>query len=145
MKWRPGIALAGTVAVLVAAFLASGCGAVGDMFDMDDMRSMHEQMHGGFDRAPQTPVIAQTAQVTVEIRDFDFFPRDLTINAGTAVTWVNFDSVPHDATDEGDTWGTGTLSKNERATLTFDTPGTYRYLCTIHPNMRATLTVLQRS
>ena len=145
MNRRPVIALAGLTVTFVLAFLASGCGAAGDMFDISDMRGMHEQMHGGFDRAPQTPVVAQTAQVTVEIRDFDFFPRDLTIDAGAEVTWVNFDSAPHDATDEGAAWGTGTLGKDERATLTFDTPGTYRYLCTIHPNMRATLTVLGRS
>ncbi len=74
------------------------------------------------------------SQVTVEIRDFDS-------KVGVTVTWVNRDSVPHDATDEAGDWGTGLMNQGDRATLTFDSPGVYRYLCTIHPNMTANLTV----
>ena len=95
----------------------------------------------GGSNASQTPVVADEAQVTIEIRNFDYFPQDLTVRAGTQVTWVNSDTVPHTATDEAEGWDTGTLNEGQSATLTFDTPGTYEYFCTIHPSMKATLTV----
>ena len=130
---------AGLAALVTLSVLASACGdGVGGMFDMDEM---HNRMHGVGSRAPQTPVVADTAQVTVEIRNYDFFPRELTVTAGTAVTWANRDSVPHDATAESDGWGTGILDQGESGTITFDYSGTYSYVCTIHPNMKATLTV----
>ena len=101
----------------------------------------HPHKHLAINSAPQHPVVSTAPQVTVEIHNFDFFPRELTIPTGAAATWVNRDDVPHDATEEAAGWGTRTLNQGENATLTFDSPGVYRYLCTIHPNMRATLTV----
>lgn len=124
------------VAGLASLALASACGG-GMMGD-----GMRGQMHGGGSQAPQTPVISDASRVTVEISNFDFFPRDLTVQQGSIVTWVNRDAVPHDATDEAGDWGTGTITPGESATLTFDSPGTYQYLCTIHPNMKATLKVV---
>jgi plastocyanin len=105
------------------------------------MGDRHDQMHGGGGGAPQTPVLSDASEVNVEIADFDFSPRELTVQAGAAVTWANRDSAPHDATDEAGAWGTGTLKQGESATIVFDSPGEYEYLCTIHPNMKATLTV----
>jgi plastocyanin len=104
-------------------------------------RGMHGQMHGGGDGAPQTPVVLSASQVTVDISDFDFLPRDLTIKAGTSVTWVNHDLAPHDATDVGGSWATAMLNPQESDTLTFDSPGSYKYLCSIHPAMTASLTI----
>jgi hypothetical protein len=49
---------------------------------------MNGGMHHG-NAGPQTPVFATAGEVFVEIRDFDYSPRDLTINVGGAVTWVN--------------------------------------------------------
>ena len=138
MARRFSMAGAGLAAFVALLLLVSACGG-GGMFDMGEM---DEQMHGGGSRAPQTPVVADAAQITVEIRDFDFLPRDLTVKLGTEVTWVNRDSVPHDATDEAGGWGTGMLKGGESAALTFDLTGTYRYLCTIHADMKATLTVV---
>jgi plastocyanin len=131
---------AGLAALLAlsAAFAACGVGVSG----MGDMEEMHREMHGGGSQAPQTPVVSDVSQMTVEIRDFDFFPRELTVSTGTEITWVNRDGVPHDATDEGGEWATAMLNQSESATITFDSEGSYRYICTIHPNMQATLTVV---
>ena len=134
---------AGLAALVALSVFASACGdGVGGMFDMDEM---HRQMHGIGSQAPQTPVVADATRVTVEIRNYDFFPRELTVTAGTAVTWTNRDSVPHDATAESDGWGTGILDQGESGTITFDSSGTYSYVCTIHPNMKATLTVVEEA
>ena len=138
LRIRRFLVVASALALLFA--LASAASACGGMWDM---RQMHDRTHGIGSQAPQTPVVADATQITVEIRDFDFSPRDLTVDAGTEVTWVNRDSVPHDATDEKGAWSTGMLKQGASATLTVDSPGTFRDLCTIHPNMKATLTVIE--
>ena len=118
------------------------CGTGMGNMGMGDMGSMHAQMHGGGPKAAQTPVASSATEVTVEIRNYDFFPRDLTVQRGARVTWVDRDNAPHDATDVDRAWGTDTLTPGKSATLTFDEPGVYEYVCTIHPNMEAKLTVL---
>jgi plastocyanin len=134
-----------TIAAGVAAIIAllgafAACGGSG-LGSMGDMGEMHRAMHGGGSLALQTPMVSDAPEVTIEIRDFDYFPRELTVAVGTSLTWVNRDSAPHDATDEAGGWATKMLNQGESATLTFDAPGAYRYLCTIHPDMKATLTV----
>lgn len=139
MAGRSSKIAAGLAALVALSALASACGSgAGGMFDTGEM---HRRMQGG-DRAPQTPVVADATKVTVAVRNYDFFPRELTVETGTEVTWVNRDGVPHDATDGAGAWSTGMLKQEASAALTFDSPGTYRYLCTIHPDMKATLTVV---
>ena len=132
----------GNVALGVAAALALAAAAV---FVVGMAVLMAGHMGGGMmwrggSSSPQTAVVADASQVDVEIRDFDYTPRDLTVAAGGRVTWTNRDTAPHTATAKGQ-WDTGTLGRGESATLTFDKPGAYHYFCTIHPNMKATLTV----
>ncbi len=135
---------AGLATLLVLSTLLFACAlTVGGMWGMGDMQhdEMHRQMHGGGSREPQTPVVSSASQVTVEISNFDFIPRDLTVEAGTSVTWLNRDAVPHDAADVDGEWATAMLDLEEAGTLTFDSPDEYEYLCSIHPSMKATLTV----
>jgi plastocyanin len=105
---------------------------------------MADHMGGGMmgraGNAPQTPFVAQ-GDVTVDMRGFEYFPRDLTINTGSAVTWKNSDNVPHTATENDKAWDTGVIGKDDESSLTFDAPGAYEYYCTIHPSMKARLTV----
>jgi plastocyanin len=132
--------IAGLAVLLGLSVLFSAC--EDGMWDMGDMHSeMHGRMHGGPGGAPQTPVVSNASEVTVDISGFDFLPRDLTIAAGTSVTWVNHDLAPHDATDVDGGWATAMLTPGESDTLTFDSAGAYEYLCSIHPAMTATLTV----
>ena len=116
--------------IVAIATLALGSGCCAEMMGYGSARG-----------EPQTPIVSDASNFTVEISGFDFSPRDLTVKPGTAITWVNRDFFPHDATDESGDWSTGTLSWDERETLTLSFPGVYQYYCTIHPDMRATLTV----
>ncbi len=97
-------------------------------------------MMGRAGSSAQTPFVAP-GDVTVDIRGFEYFPRDLTVKAGASVTWTNRDNVPHNATDNGHSWETETLHENDSGTLTFPDPGEYTYYCTIHPSMKAKLIV----
>ena len=72
-----------------------------------------------------------------------FGPAVLNVNAGDAVTFA-FGSVPHNVYFDAQT-GTpsdiGGDNTNVSITRTFDTPGTYRYTCHIHPSMQGTVVV----
>ena len=107
-----------------------------------DGTPMHQAMHGSRDLPPQTPVVTEASEVTIEIAAYDFTPRDVTVLAGATVTWSNRDVVPHDATEVGKTWTTGLLEHGRSRDLDFSSPGKYEYFCTIHPSMRARIAVL---
>jgi plastocyanin len=98
-------------------------------------------MRRGSSGADQTPVVSDAEQIRVEMSDFEFFPAKLTVNVGTEVTWVNRDSVPHNAVAGDAAFDTGTLNGGDSWSAVLDQPGTYAYVCTFHPGMEATLTV----
>lgn len=83
--------------------------------------------------------------VDVEIKDFAFNPKTLTIKKGTTVTWTNRDSVKHDVVvDEGSEFRSELLAKGELFTHTFTAAGTFAYHCNPHAaNMKATVTVTE--
>lgn len=98
-------------------------------------------MHGGRSTVNDPAVVAQSREVTVEIRDFAFQPGNLEVGVGTTVTWVNRDAAPHDATADDGSWKTDRLDRGESGSVTFDRPGEYFYYCSIHPSMQARVLV----
>lgn len=66
-------------------------------------------------------------------------PAPTRIRTGDTVTWVNDDDVPHDAVGNG--WGTPLLNKGDSHAVRFIRAGTYRYTCTIHPEMSGRVVV----
>jgi plastocyanin len=83
---------------------------------------------------------AQEANAVV-IKNFDFAPMTITIKAGSSVTWRNLDGEPHTVTSVDGLFRSGAIDQNESFTFKFDKPGTYQYLCSIHPKMRAAVVV----
>jgi plastocyanin len=79
--------------------------------------------------------------VQVAIKDFDFRPMDVTVPVGGSVTWKNLDAEPHTVTSTGGAFRSEALDQGESYTQKFTRAGVYKYICTIHPNMRATVTV----
>ncbi|HEV7666135.1 MAG TPA: PQQ-binding-like beta-propeller repeat protein, partial [Chloroflexota bacterium] len=74
-------------------------------------------------------------QGTLEVFDYDFLPRRVTVPAGTAVSWQNTGATIHTATDTKVAWDTGDIRPGETASVTFNTPGTFTYTCSPHPWM----------
>ena len=68
----------------------------------------------------------------VGIADFAFDPPDLTVPAGTEVTWTNGDRVPHSVVADDGAFESETLDTGATFSTTFDTPGTFTYVCGIH-------------
>ena len=80
------------------------------------------------------------ANVTME--GIAFKPAEITINAGDTVTWTNEDSVGHDVTgDDFKSGAAGGLGNGDTFEHTFDTAGTFDYVCTVHPGMEGTVKV----
>lgn len=79
----------------------------------------------------------------VEIVDFAYDPDPTTIQAGGKVTWINRDSAPHTATADDGSFDTGTLEQGKLKSESFKQPGTYTYLCQIHPSMHGTIEVVE--
>jgi plastocyanin len=91
--------------------------------------------------APAGP--PQSGSVAVAIQDFAFTPTALTVKVGSVVTWTNVDSEAHTVrTMSGDALHSGVLNTNDTFSHTFDAPGIYPYHCSIHPEMQATITVV---
>ncbi|OWY61624.1 hypothetical protein B7486_62795, partial [cyanobacterium TDX16] len=77
----------------------------------------------------------------VAIVDFTFDPGDLTVPAGTTVTFTNEDGADHTATGEDGSFDTDVLEEGDAAEVTFDEPGEISYFCDIHNYMTGTITV----
>lgn len=70
-----------------------------------------------------------------------FAPADLSVDAGSSVTWTNDDSETHTTTSDGNAWNSGNVPPRGHFTATFPTAGTFPYHCQIHPGMVGTITV----
>jgi LPXTG-motif cell wall-anchored protein len=77
----------------------------------------------------------------VTIVDFSFGPATITINQGDTVTWVNDGPTPHSATASDGSFDTGVFPAGQSRSHTFNSAGTFAYICTPHPNMRGTVVV----
>lgn len=86
---------------------------------------------------------APVAGDTVAIKNFAFAPGKLVVKVGTTVTWTNQDTDAHTVTSTGSggPLKSAALGTGGTFSYTFTKPGTYDYLCTIHPFMTATVTV----
>lgn len=86
-----------------------------------------------------TPVQAADA-TAVKIANFTFGPKELNVKAGTTVTWINEDDIPHTIVSPNN-YRSKALDTNDAFSFTFTTPGTYKYFCSLHPHMTGTVVV----
>jgi len=80
-----------------------------------------------------TTALAQGAQASAQIVDFNFEPVKTTVDVGTTLTWTNRGARPHTVTDRGGTFDTRPIAPNGTGKVTFTVPGTYAYFCRINP------------
>jgi len=78
--------------------------------------------------------------VTVPIKNFAF-AMDVTVPPGSIVTWTNLDGEPHTVVSTDGLFRSPALDQNDSFSFKFDKPGVYKYICSIHPKMQATVTV----
>jgi plastocyanin len=101
--------------VAAIAVLAAGCGGAGE----------------------SKPVA--TTEVTM-VKSYRFDPETIEIRAGQTVTWTNDDNFTH--TVEVENQGDHKVERGDSVSITFDEPGTFDYVCTLHSHdMRGTVIV----
>jgi plastocyanin len=80
---------------------------------------------------PPPPVDAGS----VEVRNNFFSPETITVRAGGTVTWTWIGQNHNVTSVLSPTFGPNSITANAPFThgpITFSTPGTYQYICTIH-------------
>jgi plastocyanin len=87
------------------------------------------------------PVWAQ--DVKIDIKEFMFGPKDMTVAVGTKVTWVNDDEIPHTVAETHKVFRSGALDTNDSFSYVFNTPGEFEYFCSLHPQMIGKIVVSQ--
>ena len=73
--------------------------------------------------------------VTVAIANFTYDPPTLTVPAGTEVTWVNHDDIPHLLVATDGQFQSPPLDTDDSFTARLATPGEIDYFCSLHPHM----------
>lgn len=118
---RRSVSIAGLTAALVLGTLGFGTSQKSDVASAQEKMSMME----------------------VKIDNFTFGPATLTVQVGTAVTWINKDDIPHTvvSTDDSKTFKSKVLDTDEKFSFTFSKAGTYPYFCSIHPKMTGKVVV----
>jgi plastocyanin len=130
------------VTAAVAALLVTACGSSdsGSSTGTVSGSGSGDRSYG----APEETTAAAAAPAgdgAVTIKDFAFDPGDASVAVGTAVTWTNDDDATHRIKSGDGSFDSEDLKKGSTFEHTFDTAGTFEYVCGIHPSMKGTITV----
>ncbi|HVW52288.1 MAG TPA: cupredoxin family copper-binding protein [Trinickia sp.] len=72
----------------------------------------------------------------IDIHNFAFAPKELTVPAGARIVWTNLDDEPHTIVSAAGAFKPSqALDTNDSFATVLDKPGTYAYFCGIHPMM----------
>jgi plastocyanin len=125
----------GVAVGLGAVLIFSACGSGGGGNNAKDKPVEGKaQVQGATETAPGT---------AVAIINFAFDPKDLSVPAGTKVTWTNKDDAPHNVQDlsELNTPISPDMAQGATFSITYPKPGTYTYGCGLHTYMTGTVKV----
>lgn len=78
---------------------------------------------------------------SVSIDNMKFDPSDLQVNVGDSVEWTNNDDRDHNVTAKDGTFKSSNLNSGATYKYTFKTAGKFAYACSLHPRMKASVTV----
>jgi len=85
---------------------------------------------------------ASATATTIKIDNFSFSPPSTTVPAGSTITWVNADDVPHKiVSSDGKFTASPPVDTNDRYAFRFAQPGRYEYFCALHPKMTGVIVV----
>ncbi len=91
---------------------------------------------------PPAPTLEpDDSRVRVGIADFEFEPTTIQVAAGGTVDWTNRGAAPHTVSAADGSFDSGILDVGGLYSRTFETAGSYEYLCRIHPAMTAVIEV----
>jgi plastocyanin len=112
----------------VVALAAAGCGGSDDNSSSSSTPAASSSSSGG--------------GVAIKMANIAFDPKAVTVKVGQKITWTNDDSTDHNVTaDSGADFKSKDFGKGATFDFTPDKAGTIAYECTLHPGMKATITV----
>lgn len=126
-------------AALLSLTLMSACGSYENTKVTTDTAPATSVGAANTKAENKTPANAETKEITIE--NYAYNPAQITIAAGTKVTWTNKDKIAHTATGDDKSFDSGLLKTNAQFSKVFSSPGTFAYHCTPHPNMKAQIIV----
>ncbi|MHB8233113.1 MAG: plastocyanin/azurin family copper-binding protein [Solirubrobacteraceae bacterium] len=91
------------------------------------------------------PTPSGAAEETVSIVNSHYQPTPITVSLGDTVTWINEGFLLHTVTATNGEFASGRLHGGQRFSVRFDKPGTFDYVCTIHPRMSGKVIVAGQS
>jgi plastocyanin len=122
---------------LVSLPLLAGCGGTGT-----PATTLGSGTPGTTGATGNTTAVGVPAGATkIVMQNIKFVPADVTIKVGQTVAWVNEDAPQHDVVANDGTFKSDLLSQGRVFTFTFSKAGTYPFYCSIHPQMKGTITV----
>jgi plastocyanin len=132
-------------ALLAVMFALAACGDDGgdDTAATETVTEATEEPSG--DGSAPAPSGEAARSEKVEIVEFVYNPDPVTVQEGGKVIWLNQDSAPHTATADDGSFDTGTLAQGKLKSETFKEAGTFAYFCEIHPDMKGTVEVVEKS
>ena len=83
----------------------------------------------------------RAADMEVNIDNFAFTPKELTVKAGTTIVFRNRDDIPHSVVGSKGEFHSKALDTDESFSFTFTKAGTYDYSCGLHPRMQGRIVV----
>jgi plastocyanin len=93
------------------------------------------------DPTPVPPIIPAPGTKAASVVDFAFDPASLEVTTGTTVTWQNRGQAPHTVTASDGSFDSGLIAAGGTYSRTFDSPGTFAFACSFHPDMSGTVVV----
>jgi len=113
------------------------CVSTDDEKDLDRRNS--SDMHGMVGPLDAEMPTADAHPVVMD--NFNFTPATISVPVGTTVKWTNRDDVPHNVVSTEQKFKSPVLDTDEQFSHRFDTPGAYKYFCSIHPKMTGRIVV----
>jgi plastocyanin len=91
--------------------------------------------------AAVSTVPVRAADMEVNIDNFAFTPKELTVKAGTTIVFRNRDDIPHSVAGSKGEFHSKALDTDDSFSFTFTKAGTYDYSCGLHPRMQGRIVV----
>src|SRR4051812_27149321 len=138
-----------TLLLAIAALAVAGCGG-DDNFSSSSSDTSSQSSSAPASSSSSSSGASTSAgasedsggEVEIKMQGFQFAPKTQTVKVGDTVKWTNEDTAAHNVkADSGATFKSSDFGQGGTYTYKATKAGTIQYECTLHPGMKATLTV----
>jgi plastocyanin len=81
------------------------------------------------------------ASKTITMQNMSYSVVNLSVAAGTSITWSNTDTTKHTVTADDNSFNSGDIAPGQSFTRIFSNTGSFSYHCIYHAMMKASINV----